>query len=60
MTTQTLPNTTNFNIQYEDNFPNAIKRATAIAAVCENEFAVLTRWFRIPGSFGTGDRINVS
>jgi len=59
MTIQTLASTTNFNIQYEDGFPNAKKRASAISAVCETEFAVLTRWFRIPGSFGTSDRITV-
>ena len=59
MTIQTLTSTANFNIQYEDKFPNAKIRATAIAAVCENEFAVLTGWFRIPASFGTGDRITL-
>jgi len=59
MSIQTLQSTTNFNLKYEDSLTNAITRATALAAVCENEFTVLTGWFNISGAFGTGDRINV-
>lgn len=54
---QTLASTTNFTIQYQDNFPNAIHRAQKLKADAENEFAQLRSWFKNTTGFGTGNRV---
>ena len=60
MAIQTLQTTTNFVIKYDDSNSQAQGMATAIAAVAENEFTVLTGWFNITSGFGASDRITVT
>ena len=59
MTVQDLTPSTNFQVHYEDSIANAKTRAQVIAATCENEFTVLTKWFNITTGFGPSDRIQV-
>lgn len=54
---QTLASTTNFTIEYQDNFPNAIHRAQKLKADAETEFAQLRSWFKNTTGFGTGNRV---
>ncbi len=53
--------TTNFFVEYDDSITNADKRAQALLAVVESEYAAIAPAFNIPGSaFGTSDRIHVT
>jgi hypothetical protein len=56
---KTLGQTINFTVQYEDTFPNAIKRAQVLLNTIENEFIVLTSWFGVVGGFGPGNRSRI-
>src|ERR1035437_3078246 len=60
MAIQKLPTTNNFFLQYDDSNAQAKGMATAIAGVCESEFAALTGWFNITSGFGTSDRITMT
>lgn len=56
---QTLGSTTNFTIQYQDNFPNAVNRAEKLMAGCEAYFAILRGWFNNNSGFGTTNRVTL-
>jgi hypothetical protein len=60
MAIQQTQTSTNFVVQYDDSNTEAKGMAAAIAAVCENEFTVLTGWFNITTGFGPSDRITVT
>ncbi len=56
---QTLQETTNFILQYDDSLEDSEKRAAALALVVESEFTALTQWFGITDGFGAGHKISV-
>ena len=60
MTIHTQQTTTHFVVKYDDSNSQAQGMAAAIAAICENEFTVLTGWFNITSGFGSADRITIT
>ena len=61
----TLGQTDNFTIEYQDNFPDARRRAQALRNSCESEFAMLMQWFAVikhpdgTEAFGPSNRVTL-
>jgi hypothetical protein len=56
---KTLGTTTNFVIQYQDNFPNAKQRAQKLMQSAEGEFAQLRNWFKNTTGFGPSNPVTL-
>jgi hypothetical protein len=56
---QTLGQTTNFTITYDDAFGDAKRRAEALRATCETDYAKLGSWFDVHTGFGPGNRVTL-
>jgi hypothetical protein len=59
MTVQTLGQTTNFTVKYQDTFPNAQQRAQALKDRCETDFAQLKAIFGVTAGFGSSNRVTL-
>jgi hypothetical protein len=55
----TLDQTENFTIEYQDSFPDALRRARALRQSCESKFATLRQWFGVTKGFGPSDRVTL-
>lgn len=55
----TLGQTENFTVEYQDNFPDALRRAQALRHSCEFEFATLRQWFGVTRGFGSSNRVTL-
>src|SRR4051812_2846925 len=53
---QTLGQTTNFTITYDDAFGDARHRAEALQRTCEKDFSRLASWFGVSAGFGPSNR----
>src|SRR2546423_4516507 len=56
---KTLATTTNFVIQYQDNFANAKQRAQKLKQSAEGEFAIIRGWFNNNSGFGASNRVTL-
>jgi hypothetical protein len=56
---QTLATTTNFVIQYQDNFANAKQRAEKLKQSAEADFATIRSWFGNNSGFGASNRVTL-
>jgi hypothetical protein len=52
--------TTNFSIRYQTDRSDALTRANALKATCEDDFKKLRQWFGITDGFGPSDRVTVT
>jgi len=57
---KTLGQTTNFTIQYQDTFSDALRRAQALQKTVEADFAKLLSWFGASAGFGPANRVTVT
>jgi len=57
---QTLGQTKNFTIQYQDSFSDALRRAQALQKTVETDFAKLAAWFGVSAGFGPANRVTVT
>ena len=56
---QTLGQTTNFTVTYQDTFPNALQRAQALKQQCESDFGQLKTIFGVSAGFGSSNRVTL-
>src|SRR5205809_696494 len=56
---QTIGQTSNFTVGYDDAIPNADKRAQALLSYVESDYVVMTSWFNVAGAFGPANRVKV-
>ena len=59
MTAQTLGQTDNCDIWYQDNYSHANARAQALQSAVERDFAKMAAWFNINAGFGPSNRVKV-